>query len=401
LIAAALDAIGKEHIGALISTGEPEKRQREYKESLPPKGDAKATIEFLDDVASLANAAGGDIMFGVVEERDSAGTHTGRIKSAPGLKLVTTQHDEELRLLQMVRDKIEPRPIIAPRWVEGFENGPIFILRITKSWNGPHRVRHNDASRFLTRAGIGKYHMDLNEIRTAFVLSSTLGELVRRFRAERLASIKADDTPMELTGTARTVLHLFPAQASDFSFRLDPRAVRLQQRYWFPLGYSGANPGYNSDGHITTLHTREGTSAYMQVFRNGPIEAVAAESFSSRRYSFQLSPTVLAREIITATRNYVALYKALEVSPPIFCMVTLLGFRGCIFPLDAPDHGSGYAPSILDRDTLSPADVAIEDYDMPIDRVLRPVFDMLWQSAGHEQCPHYDNEGAWIGPPPR
>jgi hypothetical protein len=58
----------------------------DYKLQLPSaQSDDKR--EFLYDVASFANAAGGDIVFGVADERDSSGKATGIPASAEGIKV--------------------------------------------------------------------------------------------------------------------------------------------------------------------------------------------------------------------------------------------------------------------------------------------------------------------------
>jgi len=65
MIAGDFDSISKAEIDALVASGEPERRTIEYKLKLPAKDDDADTREFLADASSLANAAGGDLIFGI------------------------------------------------------------------------------------------------------------------------------------------------------------------------------------------------------------------------------------------------------------------------------------------------------------------------------------------------
>src|SRR5947207_5309229 len=79
-----LDTIAKEDIDALITNAVSEGRTIEYKEQLPGGSDEDKK-EFLADASSLANAAGGDLIFGVGEKRDANGKSTGVPEAAEGL----------------------------------------------------------------------------------------------------------------------------------------------------------------------------------------------------------------------------------------------------------------------------------------------------------------------------
>src|SRR5262249_50125683 len=73
-------------IDTLRIDGVREGRQLEYKESLPKTDDPDDKREFLSDVTSFANAAGGDLIFGARERRDAEGKPTGEIEAVPGLQ---------------------------------------------------------------------------------------------------------------------------------------------------------------------------------------------------------------------------------------------------------------------------------------------------------------------------
>jgi len=66
MISKRLEDIGEVELDSLIANGVPEGKTIEYKKVLPGNfdGDKK---EFLADVSSFANTAGGDLIFGIDE----------------------------------------------------------------------------------------------------------------------------------------------------------------------------------------------------------------------------------------------------------------------------------------------------------------------------------------------
>jgi len=74
-------------------------------------------------------------------------------------------------------------------------------------------------------------------------------------------------------------------------------------------------------------------------------------------------------------------------------MLTLSGFVGYSMAARVNRYTSEPAP--LDRDVLIVPDVLIEDFDSTIASKVRPVFDMVWNSAGWSESQNYDEQGNW------
>ncbi|MEH2303471.1 MAG: RNA-binding domain-containing protein, partial [Nostoc sp.] len=98
------DLIDKIDIDALIYNGVAEKRTLEYKEKLPGNSDDDKK-EFLADISSFANASGGDIIYGIQEQRDSNNKTTGIPEAANGVGAINS--DAEIRRLEnIIRDGV-------------------------------------------------------------------------------------------------------------------------------------------------------------------------------------------------------------------------------------------------------------------------------------------------------
>jgi predicted HTH transcriptional regulator len=94
-----LDAIDQSHLQRLIDEAVSEARDIDYKQDTYGKND-RDTGEFLADISSFANTAGGDIVVGMTEQ---AGIPTGFTP------LQTDIEAEILRLEDIARSGLQPR----------------------------------------------------------------------------------------------------------------------------------------------------------------------------------------------------------------------------------------------------------------------------------------------------
>src|SRR5438067_2427899 len=101
-----LDQIDAARLEVLKADAVREARQLDYKEMLPGGSDDDKR-EFLSDVTSFANGAGGDLIFGIRERREE-GRATAEIDTIVGLPGLNVDA-ERLRLENIIRDGVAPR----------------------------------------------------------------------------------------------------------------------------------------------------------------------------------------------------------------------------------------------------------------------------------------------------
>ena len=105
--------------------------------------------------------------------------------------------DEEIRKYNnLIRDGIEPCIQASIHKVPVDDEGIAIIIRVSKSWAGPHRMIFQGHDKFYARNSGGKYVLDTMELRAAFSLSDTLVDKIKHFRVERIAALMADHTPL-------------------------------------------------------------------------------------------------------------------------------------------------------------------------------------------------------------
>jgi len=392
------DAIEKSDIDAMVASKTSERRTLEYKAELPRESD-DAKREFLSDIASLANSLGGDILYGVTDERDQNGQPTGRPREAVGIG-GANETSEQLRLENMIRDGIAPRIAgVQVKAIPGFPGGSVILLRVPQSWAVPHMVTFRNLSRFYSRNSAGKYQLDVSEIRSAFALSESLPERIRAFRSDRLAKIANGDTPVPFGSNRAAVEHLLPISALEGGSGKDvsKEANRLVMKLAPPLSQSWSNR-FNADGFLTYDSSEWGmskrsASTYVQVFRSGALEIVNQRVLIRQLTEFdQIIPmAAFEKSLIEGTRDFALVQRDLGVSPPIVVMISLLGVRNFALTTGA----NSVTNSRIDRDALISPDVLIEDFNLEFDVLLRPVFDFFWQAAGLADCPNYGTDGRW------
>jgi hypothetical protein len=387
----AFENISENDLNEQISTGVPEGVLVDYKRDMYGRNDAE-TKEFLKDVSSFANTAGGHLVIGIDEE---SGIPT-KIAALAG------DADQDLqRLENLARDGIEPRISgLRIKSVPISAGGYVLVLRIPKSWNPPHRVSARNTNRIYGRNSAGAYEFSIEELRVVFTASANLLDRVRAFRAERLARIEAGDAIAPLAqNCGRLVVHLVPISAFGLSSQIDPARAYKEQELLQPMGGMGYSPRINFDGFSNLYHGADGKCwSYTQVFRNSAVEAVKVRVVSDLQAGQLWIPTLdFDRWVLDRLPNYLSALQRLEISPPVVVMITLQGVRGA--RLGVAPETFDESPSI-DRDVLELPECVIEQYGTAIDyqRAVRPAFDALWNTGGFFKSNHFDSAGNWTGP---
>lgn len=381
-----LDAITETDIQRLVADREEERKTIDYKNALPGKTDG-ARKEFLADVVSFANTAGGDLVYGVREEESVAVEVCG----FSGLN-----GDAEIRALEeSILKGIAPRiPGVASRAIGLSSGRQVLIVRVPSSWAAPHLVAFQESSRFYARTSKGKYLMDVFEIRAAFAASETLTERLQRFRKDRLAAITADEIPALLREKARIVLQVIPFSALRPGNRVDLAKHRQQlQLLLRPLApdHASWSNRFNFDGLVAVCTgTEVGPFSYVQLHRDGSIEAVetlllkvgACESGQLRLFGGDL-----VRMLTDGLARYLSILRLLGCQPPVVVIVSLIGVEGYCMA-GSFDPMSLLAPSVgIDRPNLLLPEILVENFDEPATMVLQPAFDAIWNACGHAAAP--------------
>jgi hypothetical protein len=386
-----LDKIEAADIQSLVTNGDEERRTLDFKRDLPGNTD-KDKNELRADVTSFANAGGGDLIFGV----DEAG---GVATAVPGLPGVDA--DAEIRRIEaVIQTSIDPR-------VPGFESraiaipgkGPVIVVRVPKSWRGPHLVKINDTFRMFGRNSKGKYIFDATEIRSAFALSEQLPERIRRWRDDRLARIIGGAGPVALGPGALLVIHVVPLSSFAAGQQVSVEAIQKSSQQFPPLCEGGGDTRVNIDGLLKFTGGRAGApgaSSYCQVFRSGIVEGVSARVVNTYEDRPRIPSTWLVQKVVESVKQYRDGLLASDVAPPFTVLGTLSGAKGAILAVNQRFVVWDHYP--VDRDFVSLPEALIESKDSDLLEDLRPLFDGVWNACGWVRCFDYNEQGKWAPP---
>ena len=391
MIPKSVEQIKEKDLQELIDNSVPEGKTIEYKQALPGNSDLDKK-EFLADVSSFANTSGGDLLFGVIEDREK-----GIPKTLEGV--ITENADQEIaRLDGIIRDGIEPRlPKFSVNMIPLSNSKKILLIRIQKSWISPHRVSFKGHDKFYTRGSNGKYPLDVTELRNAFNLSNSINENIRDFRDNRISKIYSNESVVDIENKAKITLHIIPISSFNpaQSYNLDKIAQDIEKMKPFYMGWS--HQRYNIDGFVRYFRGQDGKSLnYALLFRNGIIEVVDGAMLGYPSQSVSIPSIAFEEELIKALPEYLSVLKTLNIELPAFIFLTLIGVKDFTMEIDRRRFWSRETYPI-DRDILFLPEIFLETFDIKSEEILRPCFDSLWNACGFPKSLNYDENGKWIG----
>jgi hypothetical protein len=343
--------------------------------------------KILKEASSFANMAGGHLVVGMAEEE---GLPTELVGLDGNL-------DAEMqRLENLFRDCIEPRIVgMRMKSIPLRSGRGALIIRVPRSWNPPHAAAYKGSRRYFARNSAGAHEASVEELRAMFTAGATLLDRVREFRGVRLRAIDNNHTPIQVGAKGRMVLHLVPFSAFSSSTTIDLQ--KMSGVALMPIYGSGYNPRYNADGLLAWSGNDPEHSMYVQVFRNGIMEACAGgvciEGLAGRQvlYAMDAEDQVLRR-----LGGYLAGLSAAGVAPPVAVLLSGVRLRDVI--VVGNPVGRGVEVSPLQHSELTLPEVVLEDFGTSDDhrRELKPVFDALWNAAGYATSQSYGPDGRWV-----
>lgn len=197
-----IDTIDEAALRRLVDNQVGERRDLEFKRDLPG-GTDEAKKEFLADVTALANAQGGDLIFGIAED-------DGVAADLPGIQIENAD-DELQRLENIIRTGVSPRLIgVRLHWVALRLGASALVIRVPASLASPHRVIFKNSGRFYNRNSREKYEMDVHELRHAFTQSEQLPQRFRELHVRAIALARGTDMPFSISANPTAVVSVIP-----------------------------------------------------------------------------------------------------------------------------------------------------------------------------------------------
>ncbi len=387
MISVGLSDITEDDLLTLIADGVSEGRNIDYKRELP-KGKDEDKKEFLADVSSFANTAGGDLIFGIEEEK-------GLPTNIVGVQVADI--DLELRRLDsMLASGISPRIKYELRAIPLQSGNEVLMVRTQRSWLGPHRVVFKGHDKFYGRNSAGKYPLDVTELRTAFNLSGTVNERIRAFRMDRIIALMNNETPIPFTDTSKAILHCIPVESFAGQPQFDVLPLYDNPRSLPVICSTVWERRLNLDGLMSYKYGSP-CPAYTQLYRSGVIEAVSGEIVAK---TYQERTVIPSRSFEGYILQYlpacIRILQQIGAAAPVLIALTLTKTHGLVMGTDNERLEFGMSYPIAQNSVILP-ETLVEDLSMPITKILRPSFDLVWNACGYPQSENFDSEDNWVG----
>lgn len=369
----------------------PEDKTLEYKKEI--KIDGEDRREFLGDISSFANSLGGTVLYGIYAK-------DGVPEKMDGIVIPNTD-SFILQVENILRDSIKPRIDFSIALVKIANGNYVFLVRIRESFVGPHGVVSGKHYKFFHRGNGGKSEFDLDQLRDAFLGSSTLVDKIRDFRIKRVFDIESGNAPINLSGKNKIIIHIIPRESFTSGFSLNQDKVHLirndpQSRLRPPYASSQWNsPSVNFDGYLSWAGDSEKDSyhSYTQIFRNGIIEGVETYILT-RDGTFKAIPSqTFEEQIYDFIQRTLSFQKDLGINLPVYVFITLTNIKGQTISMSNNLWKSTSDP-IKQNDILLP-EVIVSDFEVDVPSVFREVIDLVWNAGGVEKSIFIDNDGNW------
>lgn len=395
-----LTAVDENQLNRLVASRAAESRDIEYKRQTYGAADADHA-EWLADISSFANAAGGDLLIGVAATK---GVPTALVP------FIGNPDDEILRLEQLARTGLQPRiSNLAFKAVPITAGGCVLVIRIPRSYNPPHRVirQGKGQNRFWARSSAGKFEPNVDELRGLFTLAPQLTERIRDFRADRIAQIVARQTPVPLSDQSCLILHIVPFAALDPRTQIALDVIEKNPSTFAPLASSSARTWrVNMDGilRLSNADEKAGSQrAYVQVYRSGIVESVASSITMGERpvdAPARLMSHKLEGMMLMSGVRYLKSLQELGIEPPYVVMLSLIGVKGVAINIGLKaDWADDDDISILDRDQLHFGEAVLETVPRSIQEMgvmVRPLIEQIANAAGRARSTSFGPNGEYL-----
>lgn len=384
-----VDKLTPSDITRLIDNQIQESKTLDYKKELNFSKE-KDKKEFLFDVSAMYNTEGGCIIFGIEELKDEKNQNTGKPSKVSGIEIENSD-----KLIQQIEDIIKnsTEPSISQLLINVIELGNLNVLAlgIPKSLGLPAMVTFNQTNKFYKRRNSGKFPVDVYELNQMFMQNQVLIEKAKKFRQNRISEVLLKENIPNLVGDTVFLIHIIPYSFLENSindFAVEKNDLTKEMRPILSQS-NGWNEMYNLDGFATyttfstTYQLRQITS-YNQLFRNGVYEIYTSELFYGIRHKKEaFDNEVFIRKTIQCIHQGLDVLNKMKIESPFLVSFSFHNVKGKVMD----NNRTTFVREFTKNEVLFPL-IQIPAYKSDIMELMKPNFDILWQSFGFPKSPN-------------
>ena len=384
------DQISAEDVNRLIESQVQENISLDYKMDFDLSKDAEKK-EFLYDIASMMNAQGGCLVFGLKERKDDKGQNTGIPEEVTGI-VIDNEDKTKQQIEDIIKTSTDPqRSNIVIKFIE-IEDKKILIIGVSKGLGFPTMVTYKGTNKFYKRRNTGKYPVDVHELNQMFMQSEDIVEKTTNFRLKRIRSIRSGGVFNDIEIHSSFFIHIFPFSHGDgkvLDLSIAPK-MNLDS-LMRPMNASGYFPSeFNVYGYCVAsrpVAPHRKIFAYDQILRTGIYEAYTAEIFEKydvhgRNPIYRMEGKEFIKTTLAKINDGLEVFKKFQIEPPFIIALSLHGMRGGVIK-----DGHEWSQTTFSDDEIMFAPQVLQSYEDNVYKLLKPTFDILWQSLGYSKSP--------------
>ena len=228
---------------------------------------------------------------------------------------------------------------------------------------------------------------------------------VESFHRERVGAVAAGRSPLGKRDDGFLVVHLIPHACVLTRTRFDGGRLKEgaeQMSAFCEEGRYGTSK-FNVDG-LLKVDSENSAEAYMQVFRDGRLEAVkSAITFQPNRQEAQpgaqaaklpryLRDALCEQATFRLVGSYLTFCQNVGLTPPVVMLSALVGCEGVSY---YSDWGYRSDQRGIDRSPAYLPEVEVSAFDVEPTKLLRTWCDTVAQAIGFAGSPNFDESGTW------
>lgn len=364
----------------IFETSERETRTLEFKRELKLTPD-KERKEFLADITSFANSSGGDIFFGVDEEKGVVGMEVENID------------DFLLQIQSVIRDNTDPTPVYQINGIKTNDGRLVIFLRISKSFAPPVQITFKGSGKYFGRDESGKFHLKASDLRRVVLASGDIKKRINDFLTERTVQILSSETPVLLRTGPKIIFHLISLPSFSDNREHLLTSTTLKRIELSPLGNSKKG-GYEWRVNFDGVVSYPGVGglekeSYVQINKNGSIEGVhSLRDYKNDNFSIFPSTWFVKELYLFVGSVFHSAIHEIGYEYPLIMKLGIFGIKG--FKFATGSYRKDFLSDVqLRKNDLIFNEIHLNQIPESIPKILKYWFDPLWHAFGHEYCSLY------------
>ena len=393
------DEIEAKHIEDLKERGIREDRTLDYKEDLAT--DDRGKFEVLKDICAMANASGGNLVYGVQEGDDD---ERGLIVNLRGLEIEPEKIQQWID--NLLRDCVDERiPGVLHKAVEWKNGRHFFVIRVPASALAPHMIVNvaTRRPRFYCRANTTNDPMNARQIKEVALKSEAAVD-----RALALAEESANQLRDKFTEFGdQALLHVIPLFPPPEAFDLTEPAQVNRLKAVPALGSSGRYSGELRFALEDLYHEAPNSVSpvrYVLLHRGGALEFQKRNILTEHPdhpEHLVLAPRPVEEAVIAAIDAALDLAEAGLFWIPAIVSFRLLNVQDSVLHRPAGHVWDTHWEQSGFRAPFARPDMQLEPWMLTergtaAQRQIKRMFDAMWQAYGWERCLNYGSDGERI-----